>query len=76
MFNVWTIHAIFYFKASDRASVKTPLEKAIQKHYTTLTKLVEPDLVVGRVFENNLIDNDQLEDVQLKGGKKRQVNKI
>ena len=67
---------MFYLKASDRAVVKTPLEKAIQQNYTSLTKLVEPDLVVGRVFEHNLIDNDQLEDIQLKRGKKRQVNEI
>ena len=61
------------FKASDRSVVKTPLERAIQKNYTSLTKSVEPDLIVGRVFELDLIDNDQLEEIQLKGVKKRQV---
>ena len=53
--------------------VKTPLESAIQQNYTLLTKSVEPDLIVGRVFELKMIDNDQLEDIRSEAGKKRQV---
>ena len=60
-------------KADARAVAQTPLERAIQLNYILLTNKVDTELIAGRVFELKLIDNDQLEDIQLKGGKKRQV---
>ena len=72
----YLIRGLSLFKASEIPMVKTPLERAIQKNYTSLTKSVEPELIVGRVFELDLIDNDQLEEIQLKSGKNDRLRYI